>query len=187
MNRYTRTLSRLFLVGSVVAIAFLSGGIAQAAGPVPFRGTIEIRETVQPNLTLPLPCPLFSPPTSFGLRGDITGKGAATHLGKITATSVDCIIPVSEDGSRFVAFSTQFAMTSANGDQIFAFYTAELTVSTATGVGALRGEFVILGGTGTFANASGGGTLQGVEVIQFSGPFTGTGQGRIELSGTISY
>ena len=155
----------------------------------PFKATIQITETVEPNVspTIHPSCPLFDPPNlSFGLKGNIAGTGSATRLGRIKTTSVDCIIPTSADGSSFAAFSTQSVMTGANGDQLFAFYTATLTVSTATGVGALTGQFFITGGTGAFQGASGAGTLEGVEVIQFSSQFSGTGQGRVVLTGTLT-
>jgi hypothetical protein len=79
-------------------------------------------------------------------------------------------------------------MTGSNGDQLFASYTATLTVSTTTGVGALTGQYVILGGTGAYAHASGAGKLEGVEVIQFNpATYSGAGQGRIELTGILTF
>src|SRR4029453_14863754 len=104
MNCSPRTLSRFLLLGSVTLVFGI--GIAQA-DTMPFKATIEITEMVEPS-KLPPPCP------ALALSGDITGKGNATRLGKITATSVDCIVPVKP--GTFIAHSTQFVMTGANGD-----------------------------------------------------------------------
>ena len=180
MRSSTRT---LLLLGWMAAASVLGIGIARA-DTRPFNATIQVDESVAPNApTIHEYCPVFNPPTSLGFRGDIKGTGTATRLGKVTATSVDCIFPTG--ATSFHAFSTSFVMTSANGDTLTAFYMADLNVSPETGVGALTGTFIITGGTGAYRNASGGGTLTGVEVIQFSG-VTGTGQGRVVLNGILT-
>ena len=50
--------------------------------------------------------------------------------------------------------------------------------------GAINGTYVIIGGTGRFAHATGLGTIDGVEEIDFT---TGQGSGRIQLKGTLLY
>lgn len=72
--------------------------------------------------------------------------------------------------------------TAANGDQLFA-VTAGTLMPRAGARHVLSGHFVIVGGTGRFRLAAGGGTLKGSEDI---GAVT-KGVGEVTMSGRISF
>ena len=57
-------------------------------------------------------------------------------------------------------------------------YSGRLT--TEGGVGVITGGYQIVGGTGRFSQATGAGTVQGVEDMS-------TGKGQVQLTGTISH
>jgi hypothetical protein len=153
-----------FFFALFVATLFASG-VAKAKSAVPFKATIAITESIQPIGSGP--CFLL---------GDISGTGLATHLGKLTLASRDCINPISETAFSF--FSDQLILTVANGDQVFATYSGTLTAEGTIGV--ITGGYQITGGTGRFAQATGAGTVQGVEDLS-------TGKGEVQLIGSISY
>jgi hypothetical protein len=150
---------QLFL--ALVVTTLLAAGAARAQSAVPFKATIAITETIQV---------IGSPPCV--LTGNISGTGSATHLGKLTLVSTDCINPISETAFSFS--SNQIVVTTASGEQIFATYGGTLTL------GVIMGGYQIVGGTGRYSQATGAGKLQGVEDIN-------TGKGQIQLTGTISY
>ena len=102
--------------------------------------------------------------------------GQATHLGKVTLISQDCITPMTQASFSFA--SDQLVLTAANGDQVFATYSGVLT-SEGT-VGVITGGYQIVGGTGRFSQATGAGSVHGVEDLS-------TGKGQVQLNGTISY
>jgi hypothetical protein len=85
---------------------------------------------------------------------DFTGSGRLAHLGKTTLTAHETVIFTSPMTTRIVGGSA--TLTAANGDQLFLAY---------SGTGALiEGKlqdslsYVITGGTGRFARATGSGT-----------------------------
>jgi hypothetical protein len=58
-----------------------------------------------------------------------------------------------------LAIDGDLTLTAANGDQLFVHYDATTPLPDATGAIHPQGTFTIVGGTGRFANATGGGTL----------------------------
>ena len=169
-------LRRCFCV--LVAIA-ACGGIAHAnPNAVPFKAAIAINETVSAGTLCPVP-PGFPPGVPI-LQGAIVGTGEAGHIGRLSASSTDCINPLGVNVFQFV--SDHVVLTAVNGDQIFAKYQGTLTL--ANGVGKINGLFTITGGTGRFVRATGFGNVLGAEALNLQ---AGTGQGEIELSGVISY
>jgi hypothetical protein len=157
-----------FILTLALFVAMLfAAEVAEAEPAVPFKATIAISESIQPIGTPP--CFLI---------GDISGTGVATHLGKVTLVSSDCINPISETTFSFV--SNQVVLTGANGDQVFAAYNGNLTIEGAAGT--ITGGFQIVGGTGRYVQATGAGTVQGVEDLS-----AGIGKGEVQLIGTISY
>jgi hypothetical protein len=177
MRSFKSRLLAQLLCGIAATVLFAS--TATAAKPsVPFQAIIAITEQVGPDPTGT--CPI-SPALGYALAGDIRGTGNASQLGKVELRSFDCI-QVAGPGVFFF-FSTNLVLTAANGDQVFARYYGTLDARNPASA-ALTGRFEIVGGSGRFANATGGGTLSGVENIN---PQTLAGEGQVELTGTISY
>jgi hypothetical protein len=138
-----------FILTLALFVAMLFASEVAEAGPaVPFKATIAISESIQPIGTPP--CFLI---------GDISGTGVATHLGRVTLVSRDCINPISE--TEFWFFSNLVVLTIATGEQVFAAYDGNLTIEGAAGT--ITGDFQIVGGTGRYEQATGAGTVQGVE------------------------
>lgn len=154
---------RLFL--ALFVAAMLSSGVLHAQSALPFKATIAITESIQPFGVAP--CILV---------GNISGAGVATHLGKVTLVSSDCINPIS--ATAFSFSSNELVLTVTEADKIFATYSGILTTEGAVGV--ITGGYQILGGTGRYSQATGAGTVQGVEDMS-------TGKGQVQLTGTISY
>ena len=103
----------------------------------------------------------------------IAGTGTATHLGRFTTDQSHCAIPTSLDFT-----DGEFTLTAANGDQLRGTYSGEL-VPLEPPLFAIDGQFTFTGGTGRFANATGGGNASGVQNLA-------TGDVTVELVGTIS-
>jgi hypothetical protein len=176
MRSFKRLAGQLF---SACAAALVLTSPAIGAKPdLPFNATIAIGEQVGADPTGT--CPV-SPSLKFALAGAIRGTGNASHLGKTDSTSFDCIQVAGP--SSFYFDSTHLVLTAANGDQVFARYSGTLD-ATVPAKSIVVGKFEIIGGTGRFANAMGGGTLTGTENINSQ---TLAAEGRIELTGTISY
>jgi hypothetical protein len=112
------------------------------------------------------------------IRNDETGDGEATHLGQFTFESVEFV-----DFSRFPAFVSvngAFRMTAANGDRLDGTYTTVGILDFATDNLMVQGQFRITGGTGRYANASGGGDLSAIASLGPGLPFTGRYNGNIK-------
>jgi hypothetical protein len=154
---------QLFL--ALVVATLLARGVPEANAADSFKASVAITEVIQPIGAAP--CILV---------GEISGTGQATQLGKVTVVSSDCINPLSQ--TLFSFASNQLVLTSANGDQIFALYSGTLT--TEGGVGVITGGYQIAGGTGRYSQATGAGSVQGLEDMS-------TGKGLVQLTGTLSY
>lgn len=154
--------------GSIALLASLFFGAGSAsASVVPLRATIVISEQVTAS-------------TQAGclLTGAITGNGSTTNLGAIQLASTDCINPLST--TTFLFVSDAVVLTVDGGDQLWAAYGGTLSANN----GAIKGTYVIIGGTGRFAHATGLGTIDGAEQIDFA---TGQGVGQIQLKGTLLF
>lgn len=134
-----------------------------------FKATVSITESIQ----TPGTAPCFSV-------GTISGAGLASQAGKITIASVDCINPMDPTFTVFSFASDQLVMTAANGDKIFATYGGTFTLQGQFGI--ISGGYIIIGGTGRFAQATGAGSVNGQEDLT-----TGVGKGQVQLLGTISF
>jgi len=153
--------------------------VAQAAGPVPFNAVLRFSETV--SFTGAAPC--------FAI-GMLSGSGQAIPIGRLTATSQDCINPLGlfdPNGPNAFAFVSGtgpqgLVFTAENGDRLFA-VTAGTLMPRAGAPHALSGHFVIVGGTGRFRSAAGGGTLSGREDISA----VTNGVGEVTLTGRLSF
>ena len=149
----------------LVAVISLAPRVSEAQLSLPFKATIAITESIQ--VVGSLPC---------FVEGDISGTGQATRLGKVSIASRDCINPITE--TLFTFFSSDVVFTTANGDQVFAAYSG--TFSIQDQVGVITGAYLIVGGTGRYALATGAGTVNGQEDML-------TGKGQIQLFGTLLY
>jgi hypothetical protein len=123
----------VLLLGVVLTAAALLAAfpaIVAADQPVPFKGSAELTLT-----------------SSNSVNGVLTleyvGTGHGTHLGRFTETAS---LVVQADGS----FTANVTLTAANGDQVF---------KTASGTSVSAGDFMIIGGTGRFVNATGKGVV----------------------------
>ena len=159
---------RHFFVALAATVFFASG--ATAAKPaVPFKALIAITEQ------------LGAPSLGCASSATVVGTGAAAHMGPVTSSSTDCVNFDPSTG-LFSFSSTNIVLTASNGDQVFGTYQG--TVDASSGIGVITGSFTITGGTGRFLNASGGGAILGLEVLDIPNR---SGQGQIQLNGTISY
>jgi hypothetical protein len=133
---------------------------------VPFKGSFTGTSTVAPGR-----CAV--------LTNAISGTGQITHLGRFTTAQSHCIDPTGTDPLAFT--NGIFTFTAANGDTIFGTYSGDLVPTATPGLFQVDGEFTIEGGTGRFANASGGGEASGeTNLADPAGPAT------VILDGSIS-
>jgi hypothetical protein len=143
-----------------------------------FKAKMAVIETV--NFTGGTPC--------FGF-GAVQGSGTSTPLGKFTANSQDCINPLGvfdpsspRNSFSFATLPAGMVMMAANGDRLFISYSGTLTPS-PSGQHQVAGYFVITGGTGKYAKATGGGILLGQEDLSQVVSL----RGEINALGTITY
>ncbi|HEX6704407.1 MAG TPA: hypothetical protein VF169_06560 [Albitalea sp.] len=120
------------------------------------------------------------------LVGQLAGSGGATQLGRVTATSQDCINPRGDPAAGGFSFHNNFApagvvLIGESGEQLHARYSGTLTPQ-PNAPHRIAGLFVITGGTGRYTGATGGGVVSGNEEIS---PL-GFGQGQVVLTGVLS-
>jgi hypothetical protein len=147
--------TRTIAAGIALLLAVTVTPAARADHDRPFKGELE------------------SVATSFSLGDDgvltIEGTvgGHATIIGKLTGAFIYYVSP---DGS----FTGNLTKVAANGDEVFETFVGAFTSATTS-----AGSFTIVGGTGRFADASGGGDFTGAVLSQtvidiaFSGTISG--------------
>ena len=155
------------LRAAVVASAALSSIAFAGPTSVPFKVKIVTQEELHFDITRV--CPV--------LVGTTTASGQASHMGAVSGISSDCAAPY---GNTFVFDHGKLTLTAANGDELRADYNGSLSPTVTPQIYSVAGSYQVTGGTGRCSGASGSGTLQGIENLQ-------TGQGQLQLSGTISY
>ena len=155
------------MAGTALSLVTLASQAASTYKTVPVEITGVVKETAGPALRCP---------TKFG--GTVTGYGDSELIGRNVFVGGDCIkasYPIFESSRG------QLIILTTGGDQIFVTYSGQMV---PTGEGAnyaySGGTFQIVGGTGLYKNASGGGTLDCTEDLA-------TGLGSIKLTGRISY
>ena len=153
---------RLFVASLALAVLTVLRltGPAAAGEEVPFKGSLEGVVAITP----------LAPPF---VQVDIDGLGKATHLGKFT---VD--IPHVVNRANGTAIGS-YEFTAANGDMLFADFTGQATPTATPGVLYIEETATITGGTGRFAHATGGFTVE-----RWFDTIAGTTAGSFE--GTIS-
>jgi hypothetical protein len=156
MNRNAKSFT---MMGAFVAMA-AGSTVARAEDQVPFKAQFESAISFTSLSTATL-----------------AGKGLSSHLGKAKSEGSLAIVgPAPCDGGFAVEMTDVY--TSASGDQVMV--TIDMQ---ACPVGANvyegAGSYLVTGGTGRFAGASGAGTFTGL------GDF-GAGSVACNLNGTIS-
>ena len=129
---------------SIVLLSLLAGSVlVQSQGGRRFRAVLEGIQTGQPVADARCPSPTLL--VSF------TGSGNATRLGRVTVDASHCII----DDPAETAFTNGILVLSNARGQLFIQYSGTDTA------GSLEGNFIITGGSGAYAGATGEGTLSG--------------------------
>ena len=169
-NLSKRNMASALLIMSVIGAPVVIKDVMSA----PLTINAVIHETVIPTLMDP------TPRCATPLEGTITGSGTSPLLGKVSFEAHDCITPAGTS----LSFIGKMVFTMLSGDELFADYGGSFTPTSYPSVYTLtKSSFTITGGTGSFLNAKGGGTLQGIEKID---PFLLTGLGLMQATGTIS-
>ncbi len=114
-------------------------------------------------------------PSQFG--GTLSGSGKGTHLGVISLSASDCIIPM----QNYFISNGNLTITAANGDKLTGTYSGSFIPTDNPSI-YMYDDFTIqiTGGTGRFAGAAGSGTLEGTSNVK-------TGQGVVEGTMSVSY
>lgn len=157
---------RALALVATCAVALL--GLAAPAGAAqlrPFSGTVRGTSTF-PSVSTSV-CPAGGPYVG-GVQTVSLAQGVATHLGRTTLSAKHCTPTGAITGGKET-------LTAANGDQIFADYGGPCVFNPATAVVGVtpvvcQTPFVITGGTGRFAHASGHADMQAVLTFMGMGP-----------------
>lgn len=107
----------------------------------------------------------------------VLGQGQATPLGTATAATTNQLVNL-QTGEA----TATYTFGAANGDTFVVEEKFQSTFDQMAGRVTFEGTYVVTGGTGRFAGATGSGTLSGSAV--FTGPNNGIGS--FTLLGTIS-
>jgi hypothetical protein len=155
------------MVGLVVLAA------ATALAQVNSGGTSEFSGSLVGNFSTTAPQPLLT--LSDSVSGNATGLGTVT--GSFTVT-IDFNHPIA---AGFVLVSKTGSLVAANGDKINLAMVGTFNVNTLD----VHYVFVVTGGTGRFAGATGNGTWDVPPPSAFD-PNTGSGSGTESFRGTIT-
>jgi hypothetical protein len=137
---------RCSLVFALVLVGATSAGSPVAVGAEPFKSRVTANWD---NIFAALP------PALGGLgQANFVGTSQTTHLGKAAQRGTLALQPPVVAPHIFPG-SGSVTITGANGDQLTFSYTGNLDANTGVG----QGNFTFTGGTGRFANATGGGTF----------------------------
>jgi hypothetical protein len=174
--------SKIPSISSVaITIAALTLGCEGPGGPVAPSTSVANPVTSPAVIEVPFKGTFKATATAAVLPGDrcpdltvtIQGTGNATHLGRLTTDQSHCATPTS------VAFTDGlFTFTAANGDQLRGTYSGDF-VPLDPPLFSIDGQFTFTGGTGRFADATGGGDASGLQDLA-------TGDATVDLVGTIS-
>ncbi|MGW8394992.1 hypothetical protein [Pseudoduganella sp. HUAS MS19] len=158
------------------AILKLAGGAALALASSAASAHWVTTDLKVTGVIQEVPGPSARCPSNFG--GTITGHGTSPLLGRVAYVASDCITP---DGAIYNFNRGRMILMTVSGDQIYADYSGQF-VPTGQGTNYVfnGATFQIVGGTGQYIFATGGGQLQGGEDMV-------TGVGNIILSGRMSY
>lgn len=141
MNRLLQGAMLLLLT---LAVSMGGAPPVAASSETPFRASFDIPMSLTPD------------PGCGGFRVSGTGTGRATHMGRATITVDECVDFVREPGRVHVYGS--LVLTAANGDELHVSVDKVGDPPGPDGDAHVAGPFVVTGGTGRFAGASGSGT-----------------------------
>lgn len=165
------------LAASLLLVVTLAGAATAHADARPFTGSVA------GDVTFPFVGTELCPATDVffgGLRTESVASGTASHLGQVTMTTLHCT-PAGE-----TIAGGEGTFLAANGDAIYFEYggTAPFP-GPGTTVIVAEVDFLITGGTGRFADASGGGHLTGY--VNFEGFEDPSWAASWVWTGTIGY
>jgi hypothetical protein len=167
-----KLLAAAVLLAALAAFAVTSAAAKTGGTDRPFKGkVVGAASAVTESSCLPL----------TPVRTYVEGSGVASHLGRVSMTSNHCPLL---DGWNVDGHMT---LVAANGDELHMTYEVvsdPAGIPTPGTVITATGDYVIVGGTGRFANATG--EVDGTTLVTFTGlgtpwPFTMT------WDGTLSY
>lgn len=163
-SRLGRGVAASALALTAVLVLRIAGTVA-AGDQVPFKGSLAGTVTITP----------ISPPVVSVL---IEGTGNATHLGRYTLE----FTAVVNQATRTQAGPATIVITSANGDRITAEGSGGQATLVAPGVLSIVDPATITGGTGRFADATGGFVIRRTFFVA-AGVTTGSFEGTISRPG----
>ena len=154
------------LLAALTAFVLTAPPTATAAPTTPFKSDITAQasfaETSVPGV--------FNVTTS--------GVGHASHLGKVTLSTTETLDFVTTPETLLVR-DGRLVMIAANGDELHWAYEGTGSPPDEEGISVLTGTFLITGGTGRFADATGSGTFHGtgnavtgVAIVSYRGSIT---------------
>jgi hypothetical protein len=153
---------------ALLACILAAPALATAGGARPFKGRVTAQWD---NIFAALP-------PSLGGAGlaHFVGGGQVTHMGNTEQSGTLVLVP---NGGELIPGFGSVTIVAANGDTVSFDYVGLLNPATGEGIGT----FAFTGGTGRFADVSGGGTFYAL--IDLSVP---TGQPMtVVLDGQIGY
>jgi murein DD-endopeptidase MepM/ murein hydrolase activator NlpD len=158
---------------AATAVSASAGTLDGIAAPAQL---LSLRMTLSENVVFTGVAPCFIVST-------VQGTGKSQQLGgNFTVSSTDCVNPhgtFDPNNGNALSFASQapgIVITTAAGHKVYASYSG-----TVRRLGGLTGNFVILGGTGPYFGATGGGLLMGYSHIS---P-TGVANGSVDAFGTL--
>jgi hypothetical protein len=168
-----RTRAALALLGSALLIMAVAAPVSADPASRPFKGKMAGEASFNP-------VPVTVCPNWGGLRTEFSAVGTSTHLGRTVMASRHCT-PIGDDFGPGT-----MTMTSASGDEVWITYHGSAPFP-GPGVTVYQGtiEFTIVGGTGRFKGAVGGGTM--IIEIEFQGFDDPAWPASWAWSGTIGY
>lgn len=172
-----RCLVRPLALSMIAALAAAAPATqAQQLRPVSFNARLSFDEAVLPA----------APGSGCFLIGHLSGSGTSNTLGRVTASTLDCINARNATATAF-SFHNNLApigleFVGESGERLHVRYSGTLSPR-AGAPHRVYGMFVITGGTGRYTGASGGGILDGYEDISQPGAM----RGEVSLYGVISH
>ncbi len=168
-----RTHAVLALAGSALLIMAIAAPVSADPGSRPLKGSVAGEVAFNP-------VPVTVCPNYGGLRTESSAIGTSTHLGRTAMMAQHCT-PLGDDFGPGT-----MTLTSASGDEVWITYDGSAPFP-GEGVTVYQGSitFKVVGGTGRFADAVGGGTMI-IEIV-FQGFEDPAWPARWTWSGTIGY